>query len=311
MGIVNNRLFVKANNASNGPEFAINSELDNSFEMAVATFSPSGSFLETRCGYAENNEAFNAYNYSTSTIGATGGLVDAFIGDIAAIAIYDRVLTDQEIFNVQAYFASLYGLPMPNKTDLNSNRTFDQCEPDGEMFLNSDYISVELVSPASISGLVDNAVDAQFVGESDVHHNANTHIYTGSGPIVLRFDLLGSFDIYKVHFWNYFSEQYDVDDVQLEFYGANDTLLGSYQYLPLSSIDPSFAETRTFEQVHGVDYVIATLSGSNGAVDFQNIGFTAIPSSALNVPIPLAFVGVLLVLLVWVMWKKKYLRIVN
>ncbi len=99
----------------------------------------------------------------------------------------------------------------------------------------------------------------------------------------LDFDLGMEVDLITFHFWNYHSESYDVDDIDLTFFDSSMQLVGTFDDISpalgnATGLDatPIFAEDSALA-TSGVQFVNAALSGSNGQVDFSNIGFTAVP----------------------------------
>ncbi|MGH1429411.1 MAG: Ig-like domain-containing protein, partial [Arenicella sp.] len=125
--------------------------------------------------------------------------------------------------------------------------------------------------------------------EASENHNQVTHVWVSGGPLELVFDFQQEYDLIDLHFWNYFSEDFDVDNVDFTFFdGANNPvgeLLGVEPQLgsnPLNTQNPIFAETTPLSFSSNIRYVRATLTGTNGEVDFNNIGFTGRLSSFNN-----------------------------
>ncbi|NND60654.1 MAG: VPLPA-CTERM sorting domain-containing protein, partial [Gammaproteobacteria bacterium] len=81
----------------------------------------------------------------------------------------------------------------------------------------------------------------------------------------------------------YTSEGFDVDNIAFDFFnGAN--LVGSLEIQPDLGTSPGItAQDILLDAPLNVTSVTAFLTGSNGQVDFQNIGFTA---SVSQVPLP-------------------------
>lgn len=112
-------------------------------------------------------------------------------------------------------------------------------------------------------------------------HNQQTHVWVSGGALELDFDFGIEYDLTTFHFWNYHSEGYDVDEVDLTFYDASMSLVGTIDdVIPAlgnatgSDGDPIFAEDIPLDFPSKVQFVNAVLSGSNGQVDFNNMGFT-------------------------------------
>ncbi|MCW5625970.1 MAG: hypothetical protein KIT73_14760, partial [Burkholderiales bacterium] len=48
-------------------------------------------------------------------------------------------------------------------------------------------------------------------------HNQTTHVWVSGGTLELVFDFEIEYDLTTFHFWNYHSEGYDVDNIDLTF----------------------------------------------------------------------------------------------
>ncbi|MEM8873172.1 MAG: PEP-CTERM sorting domain-containing protein [Planctomycetota bacterium] len=112
-------------------------------------------------------------------------------------------------------------------------------------------------------------------------HNQSTHVWTTGDPLGLRFDLLVEYDLTTIHFWNYHSEGFDVDDIDFTFFDANMDLVGTINDVEPalgnatgSDSDPIFAEDIPLNFPSKVQFVDVVLSGTNTQVDFNNLGFT-------------------------------------
>jgi hypothetical protein len=123
-------------------------------------------------------------------------------------------------------------------------------------------------------------IDAPSASASEFH-NQQTHVWVSGGALELVFDLGVEHDLSTLHFWNYHTESFDVDDIDFTFFDASNVLVGSlFNIAPAlggsSSSDstPIFAENYDLSFPSKVRYVNALLSGSNGQVDFNNIGFS-------------------------------------
>lgn len=156
------------------------------------------------------------------------------------------------------------------------------------VYLNKDNISVS-VGPNTGAGssnntfsggqTIEKVIDAPAADAVD-DHNQTTHIwYSFSDPsdgLELIFDLGVSYDISTLHFWNYFGESFDVDQVDFSFFNSLGDLIGSETILPpLGSSTGNLATDITLVSPLNTRTVSAFLTGTNGQVDFQNIGFTA------------------------------------
>lgn len=130
-------------------------------------------------------------------------------------------------------------------------------------------------------------------------HTQTTHVWVNAssspgtdGALELDFDFGVEYDLKAMHFWNYHSEGFDVDTIVFNFYDAVRTLVGSLTESPLlgntdgSDGTPISPEDYLLAFPTNVRYVNALLTGSNGQVDFNNIGFTAEVSDPTPVPEP-------------------------
>lgn len=167
---------------------------------------------------------------------------------------------------------------------------------DTTTYLNIDNISVAVgagTSPGTFNNTFANGatilkvIDAPSADAEEFHTQA-THIwFTASQPgggLELQFDFFQRYDIQTLHFWNYTSESYDVDNVDFTFFDGDGVQIGSLSIQPALGSSPGIrAQDIDLPAPLGVRYVTAFLTGSNREVDFQNIGFTAIVSAP---PIP-------------------------
>lgn len=98
----------------------------------------------------------------------------------------------------------------------------------------------------------------------------------------LLFHLGDTYDLDAVYFWNYFTEQFDVDQIEFEFIDSANATVGNLTVAPATGVNSAgananniVAETFTFDQNFRARKVSAFLSSTNGELDFNNIGFTA------------------------------------
>ena len=171
------------------------------------------------------------------------------------------------------------------------------------VYLNRDNITVA-VGPGTSAGSFNNTfangatiekvIDAPSATASEIH-DQQTHIwFTASsigGGLQLLFDLQVSYNIGTLHFWNYDGEGFDVDNVMFTFFDSANLQVGSLSVSPaLGSTPAIFAQDIPLAAPLNVRYVTAFLTGSNGQVDFQNIGFTAVvPEPTVLATLPLGF----------------------
>jgi hypothetical protein len=159
------------------------------------------------------------------------------------------------------------------------------------VYLNIDNISVAVgpgTSPGSFNNTfnagqtIDKVIDAPSA-DAEEFHDQTTHIwYTANqigGGLELVFDLGIAYDISTLHFWNYTDESYDVDNVDFTFFDSFGQQVGALSVQPALGTFPGItAQDISLAAPLNVRSVTAFLTGSNGQVDFQNIGFTAIVS---------------------------------
>jgi len=149
------------------------------------------------------------------------------------------------------------------------------------IYLNSDTISVSLGSSMSADPFVNRStvdslasiIDATTASDGDAH-SQSSHIWV-RGPLELDFDFGMEYDLTTLHFWNYFGEAYDVDNIDFNFFDSSNTLVGSLlDLVPALGSGLIFAEDFSLSFLSNIQFVNAVLTGSNGEIDFQNIGFT-------------------------------------
>lgn len=157
------------------------------------------------------------------------------------------------------------------------------------VYLNIDNINVS-VGPGTGVGTsnntfnggqtIDKVIDAPSATASE-NHTQTTHIwYTFPDPsdgLELIFDFGVSYDITTLHFWNYAFDNFSVDEVQFSFFDSLDQLIGTQTIMPSPSGSESNITAQDYALVSPLNTrsVTAFLTGTNGQVDFQNIGFTA------------------------------------
>lgn len=158
-----------------------------------------------------------------------------------------------------------------------------------DIFLNAPTIDVSLGASMSAEPFVNRTtaqslasiIDAPTAGSSEFHRQS-THIWVSGKPLEIEFNLKSDYDLKTFHFWNYHGETWDVDDIDLRFYDASRNLVGSLLNIaPALGNATGFDSTPIFAQNFAINfsdvrYVNATLSGSNGEIDFNNIGFSGV-----------------------------------
>lgn len=276
--LLGGKMFAKANSSSSGLGLmAIETVSSGVAQIITAQMSPNDSRLETNCSFAQSASTLNAFAYSSTTIGASGTAIDPLRGDIAEIIVYDRVLGANEIASVRAYLESRYNITLVARIDNDDDGIFDGCDS-GTMYLNDQNISVSLISPDTLTGgVIGNVIDATSPTAFDVH-NQTTHVWRSNADLELLLDLGMEYDLEKLHFWNYTGEGFDVDDVTFTFLNSSNTEVGVFNFSPELGQAPIFAQDVFLNDIKNTRYVNVLLTGTNDEVDFQNIGFTGLPS---------------------------------
>jgi hypothetical protein len=158
------------------------------------------------------------------------------------------------------------------------------------VYLNFENIDVilgpsmpaEPFSNRTTAASLASIIDAPSADASELH-NQSTHVWTTNRTLELIFDFRIEYDLTDLHFWNYHSEGFDVDNIVFTFRNAANAQVGTLTLAnPVlggggsgSDSIPIFADDYVLSFPSRVRYVTAQLTGSNGQVDFNNIGFTA------------------------------------
>ena len=120
-----------------------------------------------------------------------------------------------------------------------------------------------------------NAIDAPGVDAVEVH-NQQTHFWHTGEQLQLDFEFDQSQLVSNVHFWNYFSESYDVDSVDIVFSDTHGQQTGEVSFSPdLGANNAIVSQSFAVNPPVPAAFASAVLKGSNGQNDFQNIGFTS------------------------------------
>lgn len=156
------------------------------------------------------------------------------------------------------------------------------------IYLNESNISVVLGAGTTATtsnntfnngATIDKVIDAPSADALEFH-DQSTHIWFSGGGLELLFDFGLQYDLSTLHFWNYTEESFDVDNLNFSFFDGANALVGSLSILPALGTSPGIsAQDILLPAPLNVRYITAFLTGSNGQVDFQNIGFTASPST--------------------------------
>ncbi len=164
------------------------------------------------------------------------------------------------------------------------------------IYLNNQNINVTVGAGTSAGSFnntfsggntIEKVIDA-LSADTEEFHNQTTHIWFTAGQIggglELKFDFNQQYDITSLHMWNYTSEGFDVDNIDFTFFDNSNVQVGALSIAPELGSSPGIkAEDILLTAPLNVKSVTAFLTGSNGQVDFQNIGFTAEVS---QVPLP-------------------------
>jgi hypothetical protein len=130
---------------------------------------------------------------------------------------------------------------------------------------------------------LDNVIDCLDVNEGETHTQAS-HVWWNPAPLELDFDFLGvEHELIQIHFWNYFGETYDVDQIDFEFFDLNGEMSGNLTVFPRNGQNANgqntndiVAETFFLENPITTATMTAVLTSNNGQIDFQNLVFTAL-----------------------------------
>ena len=60
-------------------------------------------------------------------------------------------------------------------------------------------------------------------------HQQTSHVWVSGGMLEIVFDLDVDYDLDQFHFWNYHSESFDVDDIDLVFYDSEMNSIGTLE----------------------------------------------------------------------------------
>ncbi len=154
------------------------------------------------------------------------------------------------------------------------------------IYLNDQNITVSLGTSMAAEPFANqttaislaNVIDAPSADAPENHISPTTHVYVSGGPLELDFDFGVEYDLTALHFWNYFAELFDVDNIDFAFFDASMSfageLLNVVPALGGGGSNPVFAEDYALSFPSKVRFVNVVLTGTNGEVDFNNIGFT-------------------------------------
>lgn len=115
-------------------------------------------------------------------------------------------------------------------------------------------------------------------------HNQQSHVWWNPAPLELIFEFNDEYFLTSIHFWNYFTEQFDVDQIDFVFYSAAEIEVGR------QTVNPSMGQNSAGQNANDIvaeiidldigniliKKVEATLTSSNGELDFQNFVFLGV-----------------------------------
>lgn len=170
------------------------------------------------------------------------------------------------------------------------------------IYLNSSNISVALgptMAPNPFANQTTaislaNVINAPSATAPEDHLSPTTHVWVSGGSLELVFDFGVEYDLTTLHFWNYFAEAFDVDNVTFTFFDSANANVGSLNVTPAlggAGGNPIFAEDYALSFPSNVRFVNAVLTGTNAEVDFNNIGFTANLSNPVPEPATIGLLG--------------------
>lgn len=134
-----------------------------------------------------------------------------------------------------------------------------------------------------------NMIDLDSPGQSDLHSQSSHVYYVDSAtPLEVDFDLGAEYDLVTLHFWNYWLETYSTDLIDFILGDGQGQQVAAPSFVPDEGVNTgeSIAPAHSPFAYGGVRYVNARFSGTNGNVDFNNIGWTGSLSAATPVPLP-------------------------
>jgi len=124
-----------------------------------------------------------------------------------------------------------------------------------------------------------NVIDCLDINEGETHTQAS-HVWWNPAPLELIFDFGQEFSLRSIHFWNYFGEGFDVDQIDFVFFNSLNETTGTFTVEPRTgekalgqNNNPIVAETLPLPAGIQASRVAATLTSSNGELDFQNFVF--------------------------------------
>lgn len=165
-------------------------------------------------------------------------------------------------------------------------------QANAQVYLNDDAGVTVSLGPNSVGDFVNvsteqslaNIIDLDAVTDAEIH-SQSSHIWWSPGALELLFDLGEEYRLSALHLWNYTGESYDVDTIDIDLFDVGNNFLGNVNLEPglgvsgtgENGITGILSQDIALSAQLRVRYITVTVAGSNGQVDFNNMGFTAIP----------------------------------
>ncbi len=90
-------------------------------------------------------------------------------------------------------------------------------------------------------------IDALTATSSELHLQT-THVWVSGSTLEIDFDLSAEYNLSAFHFWNYHTESFDVDDVDLRFFDSSGTFLGTIENLSPALGNDTGMDSRAWPQ---------------------------------------------------------------
>jgi len=157
--------------------------------------------------------------------------------------------------------------------------------PTGDtLYLNIDNITVAegegSMGTLNNTVTLDNVIDAPTADAVEIH-TQETHVWHTGEQLELVFDFQREYELRTVHFWNYFTDFYGVDTVELVFSSELNEPVGTMTLNPELGINNAIvSEDFDLAEPLMVRFVQATITNESQSTDFQNMGFTVTAPAA-------------------------------
>jgi hypothetical protein len=115
-------------------------------------------------------------------------------------------------------------------------------------------------------------------------HTVTSHVWWRTSPLELIFQFDKGYYLTEVLFWNYFGEQFDVDQIELKFFTSDSVVEGNLTVFPIlgrnsdgiNNNDIIAERLRLNVNKDPVTTVSAVVTSTNGEIDFQNFVFLGV-----------------------------------